>query len=161
MSKTAVFIEMMSIQKYIFGSSKLKENIGASFIVKNIFEQLGKYDHSYIGGGNALLYFTSLKEAKNAMRKWSRGLLQQAPSLVPVIAIEENFDEDSYVESRELFIKHAKERENSFIPQTEIRSFGITTDCNRTGLSADIWGRNLSEDERNRSEEHTSELQSH
>jgi len=42
MSKTAVFIEMMSIQKYIFKSNKLKENIGASYIVENIFEELKK-----------------------------------------------------------------------------------------------------------------------
>jgi len=36
----AVLIDTVSIQPYIFGSNKLKENIGASFLVQNIFDSL-------------------------------------------------------------------------------------------------------------------------
>jgi len=34
----AVLLEVASIQKYVFGSNKLKENYGASYLVENVFE---------------------------------------------------------------------------------------------------------------------------
>lgn len=148
MNKVAVFIEMMSIQKYIFESNKLKENIGASYIVENIFEELkDNYKYSYVGGGNALLYFDSLEEAESAIRNWSRDLLQKAPGFVPIIAIEDNFDDENYSKSRAKLIKKTKVQENRFIPQTELSSFGITADCPRSGLSAEIWGDKLPKDD--------------
>jgi len=38
-SLTAVLLDTVSIQKYIFSSNRLKENLGASSIVENIFEK--------------------------------------------------------------------------------------------------------------------------
>ncbi|HOV91201.1 MAG TPA: hypothetical protein PKW07_10895 [Syntrophorhabdaceae bacterium] len=35
----AILIDTVSIQQYIFGSNKLKENLGASYIVSNIYER--------------------------------------------------------------------------------------------------------------------------
>ncbi|MFW0884774.1 Cas10/Cmr2 second palm domain-containing protein [Candidatus Acidulodesulfobacterium sp. H_13] len=147
MGKTAVFIGMMSIQKYIFASNKLKENIGASYIVKDIFKNLEEFAHSYIGGGNALIYFDSLEEAKDAMKDWSRTLLQSAPGIIPNITIDDTFDDNNYSESRTKLIRKAKMQENRTIPQTELGSFGITTDCPRSGLSAEIWGYKLPKNE--------------
>jgi hypothetical protein len=34
---SALIVDTVSIQKYIFSSNKLKENIGASYIVENAF----------------------------------------------------------------------------------------------------------------------------
>ncbi|HEC25223.1 MAG TPA: hypothetical protein ENI54_04355 [bacterium] len=141
MGKTAVFIGMTSIQKYIFASNKLKENIGASYKVKDIFDKLrNKFDCSYIGGGNALIYFNSLENAEDAMKDWSRTLLQSAPGIIPNITIDDKFDDSNYSESRAKLIRKAKMQENRSIPQTELSSLGITTDCPRSGLSAEIWG---------------------
>jgi hypothetical protein len=37
----AVIIDTVSIQSYIFSSNKLKENVGASYLVKKIYEESG------------------------------------------------------------------------------------------------------------------------
>lgn len=112
MAKTAVFIELMSIQRYIFASNKLNENIGASHIVKCIFYELqSKFYCSYVGGGNALIYFNSPKEARSEMRDWSRKLLRTAPGITPVIVIEDNFNAECYHASRKELIKKGKKRQ--------------------------------------------------
>ncbi len=139
MAKTAVFIELMAIQRYIFASNKLKENIGASHIIKCIFDKLqDESDCSYVGGGNALIYFDSQEKARSKMRDWSRELLRIAPGIMPVIVVEDNFNGKAYRASRKKLIKRAKMQESKFVPQTELSSFGITADCSRSGLSAEI-----------------------
>ncbi|MFN3531843.1 MAG: Cas10/Cmr2 second palm domain-containing protein [Candidatus Brocadia sp.] len=38
MAVHAVLIDMVSIQRYVFGSNKLKENIGASYLIQEVYE---------------------------------------------------------------------------------------------------------------------------
>jgi len=140
MVKTAVFIDIMSIQKYIFSSNQLKDNIGASYIIDSIFDDLKeKFQYSYVGGGNALIYFDSEDEAKKMLKEWSTELLQRAPGVVPFITIEENFDKLKYAESHEKIIKKSIERKNKFIPLTALNAFGITADCPKTGFSSEVF----------------------
>lgn len=94
----AVMIDMVSIQAYIFASNKLKENIGAEYLVKEsyrgplqavidamypgisfvwdqwrdkpaeIFKQTPNFDIGYVGGGNALLLFNE-EDAEQSKNK--------------------------------------------------------------------------------------------
>ncbi|MCG2738057.1 MAG: hypothetical protein L6265_12030 [Thermoplasmatales archaeon] len=119
MKITAVFLEVASIQQYVFGSNKLKENLGASYLVENIFkdnlktaferislkldlnewlknpdqihicEQGIEAEIGYIGGGNALLLFKENDFAVKLARQWSKNLLIETPGLVPSIAISD------------------------------------------------------------------------
>ncbi len=119
MSITSVLLEVASIQQYVFGSNKLKENLGASYLVENIFkdnlksafqevsinidfdewhkkpekiqicDSNVKAEIGYIGGGNALLFFKENSTAKELARLWSRDLLLKTPGLIPSIAIRE------------------------------------------------------------------------
>lgn len=106
-----------SLQRYIFQSNRLKENIGASHLVKywldegllEAIKQSGctvdttvwdeyKADPSmcrpekpvdtskdvnfiYVGGGNAALLCKNQEIAKDAVKAWSRKLLENAPGL--------------------------------------------------------------------------------
>ena len=62
---TAILFDTLSIQNYVFGSNKLKENLGASFLVENVYKVLitkekeQKLKVGYIGGGNALVFIDS------------------------------------------------------------------------------------------------------
>lgn len=138
--KTAVFIDTMSIQKYIFSSNSLKENIGASYLVKKMFEELKReYSYSYIGGGNALLYFEDKDSAVAAMREWSSKILRDYPGVKPVIVIEPNFDENNFTAMRTRIVRQSFLQKNQSVPVTSFVSFGFNAECRSTGLSAEVF----------------------
>lgn len=112
----ATVIDTTGIQKYVFGSNRLKENIGASHLVKLATVQwvkeclrcLGNVhipdedkdeveprintDESivaelvYAGGGNTVLLFRSMEYARPFTQKLTRKILEDAPGLNIVIA---------------------------------------------------------------------------
>lgn len=119
---TGVLIDTVSIQKYVFASNKLKDNLGASYLVESIYKDYmsqalertlgqevdledwsinperlsvlagGLFDVGYIGGGNALLFFKEAFHAREFIKNWTRDLLILTPSLNTAIALNENFD---------------------------------------------------------------------
>jgi hypothetical protein len=116
MEITAVLMDVSAIQQYVFGSNKLKENLGASYLVGNIYEQylnialknLGiacdlqqwetagikicdqdiDVEIGYIGGGNALLFFKDNDQAVDLAKEWTKILLVETPGLVPSITVK-------------------------------------------------------------------------
>jgi hypothetical protein len=109
-------IDTTGIQSYIFNSNRLRENIGASYLisqatgdldpntddwVKKKLEDLGVPKNRqqepiknsglnaqlvYAGGGNAMLLFKSMDIAKDFTRKLSRQILKHAPGINIVAA---------------------------------------------------------------------------
>ncbi len=105
----AVLLDTVSIQEYIFQSNKLKENLGASHLVQEVYrscmtetlkeifpgkaidleawkkESIGASvikdpcDIGYIGGGNALLFFREKAKAEEFIKNWTRRLLVETP----------------------------------------------------------------------------------
>lgn len=118
----AMVIDTTGIQKYIFGSNRLRENIGGSYLVqvatsewvKECLQELGEvYTNDktdgfeprittnleiigelvYAGGGNTVLLFRTEEYAKEFTKKLTRKILHEAPGLNIVIA-HEAFDWD-------------------------------------------------------------------
>jgi hypothetical protein len=123
---SALLIDTLSIQSYIFGSNKLKENVGGSFIIEHLVynemipealsiggiadnlnpdgwktkpedyllkhNQNAKVEIGYIGGGNALLLFRTMTDAKTFVEIYSRLLLLHFPGLKTAYGLVENFN---------------------------------------------------------------------
>lgn len=108
---TLTILDTVSIQAYIFASNRLRENIGASYLVKQVTEQwpleilpqpcnvragviqpeLKIEDRDtanplqaevvYVGGGNTLILFTDPSEARAFVTKLSCRLIEEAPGI--------------------------------------------------------------------------------
>ncbi len=81
--KFLVAIEISEKQKYIFKNNRLKENIGASLIIKYVIENLWKEFSEkengrevYSGGGNCYLQFDYEEQARNFIKKMSFHILK-------------------------------------------------------------------------------------
>ena len=106
-------VDTQGIQRYIFGTNKLAQNVGASYLVKqatqqwvvealpssnNIISDLRLNDSRriedgtldaevvYFGGGNAVILFKSMELARDFARKLPRRALIEAPGLNIVLA---------------------------------------------------------------------------
>ena len=157
MGLTGVLIDIMSIQQYLFGSNRLKENLGGSYLVKSIYGRplqaaldetapsygdIGKWPDAetfsggvkigYIGGGNALLLFEESGVAEKFCRSFSLQILRTAPGLRTVFAVTP-FDEADFTGSmRELHQELGRAKSREF-PAVTVGRHGITAECPYTG----------------------------
>ncbi len=141
-----VILDIMSIQKYIFASNKLKENIGASLIISGIFKEKIKSPYNeyfesalkngYEGGGNVVLIFKDIGKEKvlEVIREFTFRILEKYPGIDLGVGIDFGFAGNLDKAYAELQIS-----KNKFIPISTIPSHGITAECNRTGLSSEIF----------------------
>jgi len=164
----AVLIDTVSIQKYVFGSNKLKENLGASYLVQEIYDSLlnkafagifpelkidlnawknnpeklliqtHPFEAGYIGGGNALLFFKKENKAKDFIKEWTKILLIDTPGIATAIAYKE-FDLEKFKESLKELFKLLRNNKAKYVPQTILPRHGITAECSRSGYSMEIW----------------------
>lgn len=147
-----VLIDTVSIQKYVFASSKLKENIGASYIVSDVLKKMiislsEKYEteKGYCGGGNYLLFFKNDKDGEAFIKELTCLALHQAPGLRIITACEKyefdgNYEDDvKYSVFKERLFKKLSENKRKILPKVTLDSHGINEDCPRTGLTAEIW----------------------
>jgi len=160
---TAILIETRSIQEYIFLSNKLRENVGASHIVKKIYEdELGealdlnewkekpdtiKFENDpnvlmeigYIGGGNALLLFKNRKDAISFIREFTKQLLMRYPGLKASFGIVDNFNLSEFENSMVKLHENLIQNKNRFFPNATLAKYGFIADCPRTNESAEAF----------------------
>lgn len=167
MKISAVLLEVSSIQQYVFGSNKLKENLCASYLVENIFKpikiifknlglkevnisswQTSPADNyveiGYFGGGNALLFFKNKNRAIEMAKEWTKILLVKTPGLVPSIAITELehstlSNENEFPNEMKRLFTQLRDNKSNNQPQTTFPRHGITAECSHTGLSAEFF----------------------
>jgi len=137
----AVLLDVMSIQDYIFKSNRLKENLGASYIVEHLYddeeiETLVESGKGYMGGGNAFFILDSKNDAEKIMKDFTKKLLVNYPGVTVACALEENFNVNSgFRDSMKKLFQKLQENKNRAVPLTHIMPHGITAECPETGLS--------------------------
>lgn len=164
---TLTILDTMAIQSYIFGSNRLRENIGASELVKQATEDWayetlpepnnvatdGLFNDKtieqdnlqaevvYAGGGNMLIIFASLCQARAFVTRLSHRLIEEAPGL-ELAVVHHPFDwkkkalggENSGV-VYEAFQKLERAK-RSQAGNRPLAGLGVTAACQSTGLAA-------------------------
>ena len=157
-----------SIQRYIFQSNRLKENIGASYLAKywldagliestqadatvwnaykdRLLENPPSIQEDadvsviYIGGGNAALLCKNRLIAEEAVKNWSRKLLQQAPGLRVAVGYSEVTG--SLAEAYNTALKNLDCCEEALPFGSVLYSLPIVRTCTTTGLPASTFSR--------------------
>lgn len=133
-NKYLVAIEISKKQNYIFKSNKLKENIGASLIIKYVTEDLwrafiGDGQEIYSGGGNSYFEFDSKEEVKKFIEKMSFHILKNYEGLeFYASVVEGHFNKENMDDLKEKLSEKKLKRKNSF----KKVSFGIEEICKST-----------------------------
>ncbi len=147
-----VYVDISGIQGYIFGSNRLRENIGASYLVKvaSSIPNLAKKQAGWIkpdngsvifaGGGKACLIFPSQQAAKDWTRAYTLCVLRDAPGLRCAVGHSEPFayaaagtDLTKYINAAQ---KDARRVASMYAPFAPTLGLGVTVPCRSTGLVA-------------------------
>jgi len=165
MKLTAVLIDTVSIQNYIFSSNRLKVNVGASHIVKNIYKnelidtlrKIGNgschwdikpeyipilnnnnflWEIGYIGGGNALIFFKNEVDAKDFIKNYSKHILLNYPGLNLAFGLCD-FDLSDFQYSIKNLRKNLRNNKNTLVVRTTLQKYGFTLECRESNESAE------------------------
>lgn len=161
MKLTVTVLDTTGIQSYIFGSNRLRENIGASYLVGQVTDawvrqilsqefkitnpeasietQDAEAELVYAGGGNTVLLFKSAELAISFTQKLSLKVLKEAPGINLVVAHRHDFEweQDHLYDIVQEMMKYDLDvKKRSRVPSAPLLGLGVTQDCNSTRLVA-------------------------
>ncbi|MFN8348816.1 MAG: hypothetical protein U0X91_27705 [Spirosomataceae bacterium] len=161
---SALLIDISAKQRYIFGSNRLKLNIGASHIMAYMIFgdtlkaalpalDLKKWKEDlillptedapvavgYIGGGNALLLFQDKGAIKGFIKAYSQRLLKEYPGLNPTFAVSDSYDPGNLKPAKEALNKSLNFNKSLHYTLTTPFKHGIEADCPLTGGAQEVY----------------------
>lgn len=161
-----VVVDTTQIQPYIFGSNRLRENIGASYLVamatgdwafqavqkaapkNNIgpsktlidgswIEQGLEAEVLYAGGGNFVALFDDIEQVKRFQTILSQRVLLEAPGLQLVIAQQElDWHKQVFGEELDKVMRLLARQKRNRAWSTPLLGLSVTAACRSTGLPA-------------------------
>jgi hypothetical protein len=161
----ATVIDTTGIQPYIFGSNRLRENIGASYLVeqatnewvkcallhifgenvyipstqpeKQIYRDNLDAELVYTGGGNAVILFKDRDCAIKFTRTLSEKVLLEAPGLKIVVTHSQPFDwGNNLPKIIDSLMQELERKKREYNPSVPLLGLGVTASCLSTGLVA-------------------------
>jgi len=167
--KWLVMYEVSQKQHYIFRSNRLRENIGASTIIRwltetpeRLFEEwktaFPQPAHRIVGGGNALHVFDSPDDAKAFANGLSFGVLKNLPGLeLFLVSDEMDWEKDNLYATESRFGENANviqrmrdklaDKKNRRLHAVRQATWGIHRLCSESGLPANEFFRPPGESE--------------
>lgn len=159
---TVTVIDTTGKQKYIFNSNRLRENIGASYLlsqatgewIKDILDEelkipkncqrepieTSEFDAEliYAAGGNALIIFRTAKLAIRFTEILSKRVLQEAFGINLLVAHADFTWEDNNLRDIVENLKKHKitDQKHERVPSVPLLGLGVTASCNSTQLPA-------------------------
>lgn len=156
----ALIIDIPSIQLFVFGSNKMRINLGASYIIKKLYHRGIKHcltkldqtkwysskDHKqlpaiiYEGGGNVALLFETAEKQKDFMRQFSQFIIENYPGLTAAFGISKIkiTDIENGVNFFDSLHQNLRENKRKQHLQTHIPIQSITGFCNFNQQAAEI-----------------------
>ncbi len=151
-----LLVDLRAIQGYIFSSNRLKDNVGASFLVSSFFKGIkaGSEDVSpedvVIGGGNMFCRCKSREEAEQIIRDLSRKAIEKCPGLsFGAVYAERQEGETEQELVKQLWDKLQKEKQSRW-QQTVLPSHGINAQCSSSIYAAEYVEIDADADEENK-----------
>lgn len=131
------------IQRYIFGSNRLKDNLGASELLRWVLDEglecaisgLPGHERLYSAGGNAAYLFEDEEIAIETIKKWSRMLLEEAPGL-QYVATYEKIHQEGLAYTYDKALKKLETLKDAGPFGAPFMALPVVKECNNTGLAA-------------------------
>jgi hypothetical protein len=145
---TLTVIDLLGIQRFVFGSNRLRDVIGASQLVARAcswdgdgpLTRIPERHRLMAAGGSALLRFEDLSAARDFAGEYSRWLHDTAPGLEVVIVHRSYRDGELAAAIRALQVELARVKTER-APSAPLAGLSVTETCNETGLPAVNLGR--------------------
>lgn len=140
-----VYVDISGIQEYLFGSNRLRENIGASYFVKQasttwVDQAKPSGVKIFAGGGKACVLFHDQASAKAWTKAYTRRALKETPGLRVAVGHSAPFEYDpnqsDLIEHIQQAQDDAKRIESRYAPFAPTLGLGVTVPCRSTGLVA-------------------------
>jgi hypothetical protein len=146
-------LDVVGIQSYVFGSSRLRDVVGASWLVDwattwtrdtkpgsqttGALNEAGLREEQVLlaAGGNAVLRFQTVDEAKDFAAHYSRLVFDKAPGVELVLAHRKYEDGDLAKALRALQVDLARTKLERR-PEIPLLGISVTASCGNTGLPA-------------------------
>ncbi|MGI6618433.1 MAG: hypothetical protein ACOX3Z_01460 [Bacillota bacterium] len=142
-------VDLLGIQRYIFGSHRLADAVSASWLVhwatsteQSMSEDLpagALYEYRDCvlasGGGTAILEFCNEDEAKRFAAKYTRTLMDKAPGLEAVV-VHKDYEPGHLAECLMGMGELVAQAKSQRLPSAELLGLGVTARCSIAGRPA-------------------------
>lgn len=137
-------IDILGIQRYVFVSNRLRDVLAASWMVDHVMKrqsdsllQWGMTDDRVLlaAGGNAILEFESLEQAKTWTGRYTRWLQREAPGLEVVVA-HRPYDGGRLAWGLKALMIDLARAKLERLPCVSQLGLSVTASCSVTGLPA-------------------------
>lgn len=135
-------IDVLGVQRFVFASNRLKDVVTGSFLVHwstscqgALFGLVAENDILLAGGGNAIVEFASIWDAKIFAARYTRLLYDEVPGL-EVVLVHYVYDIGKLADAlQSVQIKLARLKTERF-PSVPLSGISVTASCMETGQPA-------------------------